>query len=255
MQLSTLQALRSLSLGDCQCEPADYAPLASLPSLDSLALDSSLLPACIGELTRLQALELVAIRQGRNAGIAGALEAAVRPLWRLTHLYLEPASHCVIDPAQIYQILAAVAELPQLRSFGWLGGHPDAQEPVPAGPWLQTLQRLLLPPRIAAASTAVLLAATRLHCLAAGGRAWLLAMHDVGAGPHLKLLRWAPQHPSLRVLGVNLWQTTIRKAGAKFQKQHPGLQIVVSAHVVRAMSEHARLLASFENVPSLLGLP
>lgn len=173
--------------------------MAHASHLTCLGVEFSVeLPACLSTLTWLRALELIGtpMETDSPADWSHLLASAIAPLAQLAHLFIQPTQDIPADPQPV---LAAAAALGHMHSFGWLGGLPDAQEALPPGPWLTSLRHLILPPRVAAASTGQLMQAGQLERLGAGGRGSVSS-----AQPHLQLLEWAPQHPTLRTLGVHL---------------------------------------------------
>lgn len=241
-QLPALTNLQSLSLRHSLCSAHDYEPLLAATQLTTLQLDFAVaLPGCLSSMTWLRSLELTGtpFETDAPAEWAPLLAAAVEPLTRLTHLYVQPTSDIPTDPLSV---LAAAASLPRLHSLGWLGGDPSAAAPLPAEPWPH-LRQLLLTLQLAAASTAVLMQVTQLESLTASGRG-----NDSAGSPQalLQLLEWAPTHPSLRQLTVDPLSPAVVAAAAAAAQAHPHLSITRGAGPsVDSMSKRAQLLARF----------
>lgn len=244
--MPSLTRLRSLSLSHWELSAEGYAPLARATWLVCLRLDfAAALPACLPAMTWLQELELLfmdtPLEVEGPAEWSQLLASAIRPLSQLRHLCVGPEEDAVADPQPL---LAAAAGLCHLRSFCWQGDCLEPQPALPAGPWLSGLRRLGLPVHVAAASTVQLLEARRLECLTLYGEGSVQA--------NLSLLEWAPQHPSLRTLGMGIWPyPEIQAAVERMRQQHPCLEIVEWHKLSPPFSDRADVAAAFDPAQEL----
>jgi len=193
LQMSQLTRLHTLSLRYVNSDSDSYAPLRALrSSLRRLALATCYyLPACLPEMTGLEAL-LVDDCEAEEAATAGDVVIAALP--RLTHLTFLALS----TMPGMEEPPAALASTTSLRSFHWLL-HMGNQDAVPAGPWLSGLERLEAPLQLLTNSLPALHSASRLHHL---GVRCSAASSLQQLSP---LLSWAASHPTLQrlVLAAN----------------------------------------------------
>lgn len=114
-----------------------------------MLIDIEDVPACLSQMSRLEALSLT-----NPTGSVGTLTAALPRLQHLTGLMLS----VITGP----ELLAQLASHTNLHSLAWVesnSGH------LPVGPWLSSLRRLAAPSDMLAASLLALAASTRLEFL------------------------------------------------------------------------------------------
>lgn len=128
----------------------------------------------------------------------------------------------------------ALSSLQHLHTVSWLGAI-DGPRPLPGGPWLAGLRRLVL-------SSCILSSAASLTTLSSAQQLERLGVFDTHVGVPiygrkvlrrvLHILQWAQQHTSLQLLALD---STLRGAAAAAataaMQQRPGLQIKPAADV------------------------
>ena len=195
LQLTALTRLDRLRLKWMIHPGSGYTTLTALSSLRRLALSSCRhLPACLSQLTGLEALSIddpERCREDSEEELSAVVEA-VGLLTSLTHL-----AFAHYDPPGLEE---ALPRLPRLRSLWCLPIRPPVEEALPAGGWLTNLQRLGLPIRHLHNSLPALASARQLQTLAINAFAEDHAEPDLLPG----VLRWAAQRPALREVFVDI---------------------------------------------------
>jgi hypothetical protein len=197
MQMTALTRLHSFYLNGNVWHNGITA-LTALSSLRRLALSScTFLPACLSQLTGLEALSIGDPESCRDdsAEDAATVVQAVSLLTNLTHLAL--ARYDVGGPGQI------LPSLPRLRSLWWLrfGLQPPMGGLLPAFGWLTKLQRLALPIHYLHSCLAALTGACQLQTLAVDANA---PEEPDLSGLLPGVLRWAAQRPDLTELFLEI---------------------------------------------------
>jgi len=191
LQVSQLTRLHTLSLDAAGYDSDGYSPLRALTSsLRRLALvDCSHLPACLPELTALDAL-LVFDHASHLHDEASSGDIAVAALPRLAHLtFLALEWMPSMD-----QPPAALTSLTSLRSFHWWADQQEDEAALPAGPWLSGLERLETHVQVLNNSLPALQSASRLQHLG-------VECDEESSLEQLSpLLSWAASHPTLQRL-------------------------------------------------------
>ena len=180
--MADLTRLHSLKLRRAGSLPSGFPVLTRLGSLRRLALSDSHLPACLSQLTGLEALSIDAFEDTPDiTERAATLVHSMSLLTNLTHLALAGFATPGLE--------AAFPSLRRLRSLWWFTCAEPEAEALPAGGWLGSLQRLAMPIR-------------ELHgSLPALGSAHGLRILGIDAYECSDLLpavlRWTAQRPSL----------------------------------------------------------
>lgn len=186
VQLAGLTNLQHLVLDNAVFPSTGYDLLTSLASLAHLVLvENAQLPSCLSSLTQLCSLVIFSRSVGHDTG---ALEGALPQLRQLEQLLLFLSN--------LFFSSTALASLSQLCTLWWDPHEPGT--PLPPGPWLAQLQKLVAPWQVLSSSLAPLSGAARLQELGVSG-----GMPDADAV--CSILRWAAKRPSLRrlLLGKN----------------------------------------------------
>lgn len=230
VQLTALTQLQCLHLEKTPCPGSRYALLTQLRSLKTLELVVGWhIPACLSQLTQLEALLLYTPIMGAAARAAAEMEGAIHALGWLQQLTrLEVKTTAALPASGLEQIVASLAQLQQLG----LTSRQASGASLPAGPALATLRCLHLEATIEARSLPALSAATRLLRLV------LRPAEDADMRPLAELyravLRWAPWQPELEqlVLGISHrvahWDVvSVAGAALAAQRLNPSLCIEV----------------------------
>lgn len=211
-QVTALSELRHLTLDQCSVwDASQYSTLLHLSRLRCLQLCGCFpLPACLGQLSQLEALSVTdwhghsLLGMSREEECGPVAAAALASLAGLTALELQGMLGMPAPPASLTSLRA-------LQRFVWYdtaqspwGQQEERQEPadLPVGdspaPWLGALRLLGLPVRMLHRNLTVLEAATQLQ---------RLIVLDVGASEWSEaagIVRWAAQHAGLRQVHVHL---------------------------------------------------
>ncbi|PRW58888.1 adenylate cyclase regulatory [Chlorella sorokiniana] len=157
-QVTALSRLAHLMVSLPDCSQAGLAPLRCLTALTALELeDCKNLPssAVFCQLNNLQSLSIRYLWPNVDSRLAPEANAALQALPQLTALHMQ-YTH-VLPPA--------VAGLAQLQRLAWDPVYLLAEEALPAGPWLASLRKAVLPGAGVLASMSVLQAAGQLEHL------------------------------------------------------------------------------------------
>lgn len=161
LQVASLAKLQRLQLGGGG--PGDYCDsLSRLTALTALTLLTGAdVPDIVPLLAHLRSLHLVATPFGDDyprSWVPQELDPALAQLTGLTRLW-------VIDPPPAAAFPTSLAGLSQLRRFCWLSDADPDDPRLPPGPWLASLQQLLVHVNVTARSAAVWPQAVQLACL------------------------------------------------------------------------------------------
>lgn len=208
-----------LRLWNVSAAADDYAPLASLPRLQVLALKGCLqLPACLSQLS---ALRLLVIHSSPLVTFDALLDEEQDELASITFALLSEALNS-ISHTQLTQLELSgryPAEWPpalltfeRLQGLS-LGNCAPESAPLAAGLWLHGLRWMVLQARLAAVSLPALSAATQLSSLVVEEQRPL----NVARPQLLAVLHWAAQHPPLRHLEIDHLHSLLNKQSAAAQ--------------------------------------
>jgi len=226
-----------------------YASLRALrSSLRRLALSFGMdLPACLPELTGLEALSIEGMWPvgdgGQEASTGDLVVAALPQLTRLTYLGLTPLPGMEQPPV-------ALAGATSLRRFHWgqlaqFEGHSDEmdatdmQASLPKGPWLAGLECLFATPHVLANSLPALQSTSRLQTLGVFYTSFIAGFQRP-AGYQQQLatvLHWAASHHTLRHVLVDAEAdqfALISNDVCAAQQRNPRLTIEVGGAVMFA---------------------
>lgn len=160
-QISKLSRLQALGLHYTNYGHDSYASLAALPAVRRLSLEAfAPVPACLSQLTRLEALSIWDSAELLGDETAMLLQAALPHLSCLTHLAISAGA------GQAAAALA-LASLPRLQHLVW-EGEGEEEQSLPPGPYLRSLRslrRLDTSPLVLLGSLPALAGATALECV------------------------------------------------------------------------------------------
>lgn len=203
--MAALTGLRELRLQDVLWR--HHGALAAMPRLTTLEMSGCRhVPACLSRLTQLRVLTVAhepwaGVGEPPGLADAEALSAALPHLQQLTRLTL------VQVPLQTFTAVGSLAQLRAAHLEPCAGLY--APEPLPGGPWLASLQRLVAPARML------------VRGLASPGVAWLPGC------PASQL----PAAQALRALGVLAFDYLLLLEGTLWHAaQLPNLQLLLYEH-------------------------
>jgi hypothetical protein len=216
-QLEALSQLRALHLVGIYANTPDcYRPLLSLPVIETLALTKCAhLPACLPQLSTLRALCLERAPVSDDRQAAAELGTTLTGLTQLTRLAIRGMELGGCLPA-------ALSELGQLRSLHLVrDGNEIAKWNVPqlprSGPYLDSLEQLVLEPHVAEHNLPVLSKASKLRSLTLCGQL-------CSGLAHLTVAAWAAGQPCLHQLAIFEWPVPERTRQRRMDTTWPQLQ-------------------------------
>lgn len=221
MQVTELASLRRLTMDDVEMASL---PLEGLSILEYLFLSrSGYLPDSLALPASLETLRI----NGVSTSSMVALHAAMRQATQLTCLLLQGISSLTGLPLEL-------ACLERLQDFGW-EVSPELNDyglrQLPAGPWLNSVTRLVLP-------------ASALPLSGLGPQLKRLGLQHFGSvdSPgQIRILRWAAQQPSLEQLSLGhsrRWEAPTAFALLEAGRCAPCLQVEGGDRVMSELFGH-----------------
>ena len=230
LQLALLSNLRSLDLSCPTYVATSQGDLVHLSQLRHLTLARPGLPACLGQLTQLETLQME--NGAYTAHHLALLDDALPKLQHLTCLLL------FSEGDELQSFPPGLAQLPRLQRCLLSIADTSANYRLPpSGPWLGSLRWLGLPWAAALEGLAVLAAARRLeYCCLMGGSGPGADAAAADSERWAAFWRWAATHPSLRCLGVELSHFLVQVPSSRFfvslfdavvdlQRRRPALRV------------------------------
>lgn len=214
--MGTLGSLRILELVNQRRPASSYSPLAQLTSLTRLTLKTcDAIPACLSQLTTLEHCRLkdtptYSVDDAQEEedgtpvvdGSTGSIGAALAPLTRLTTLIIDH-SECEDFFIRLDRPPTGLAGLGQLRQLAFLVNRNPIDTSLPAGPWLSSLQTLVLPAAVAKHNLGLLDTASKLSSLWVTDNPRDAEDEKDTVSCITMILCWGACHPSLQRIVLN----------------------------------------------------